>query len=111
MKIVSLKEITVTTTFHNKVGKKKKLISKGEIDHLVQFAQVTIKAGDVVTEHKHFDLYEIFFVESGNGVIRVNGKEYTIEKGMCISIEPNEYHEVINTGRKVLKLTYFAILV
>ena len=87
------------------------MIVPGEIPHLVQFAQSSLVSGEIVTKHKHIDLYEIFFVESGSGIIRIDGKEHVIEKGTCITVEPNEYHEVENTGKTALKLTYFAVLV
>ena len=87
------------------------MIAPGEIQHLLQFAQATIEPGEIVAKHKHADLYEIFFVESGNGVIRINDTEHPIKRDMSITVEPDEYHEVENTGDKKLTLTYFAILV
>src|SRR5690242_16713787 len=100
MKIVSLQKIKATTTSHNKAGKKKQMIVDGEVAHLAQFAQATFAPGEVAAEHKHADMFEIFFVESGSGMIRIDGIEHSIEKGMCITVEPNELHEVTNTGVK-----------
>jgi len=111
MKIVSLKDIAATTTSHNKVGLKKQMIAPGAIPHLVQFMQAIIKPGEVVSEHKHDDLYEIFFVEEGIGVIRIDGKKYKMEKGKCITVEPKEQHEVANMGEEELILTIFSIKV
>ena len=111
MKIVSLKDIAASTTSHNKVGRKKQMIAPGEIPHLLQFAQATINPGDIVEEHKHDGLYEIFFVESGSGDFRVNRKEYIVEKGMSITFKPHELHEVENTGDEKLVLTYFSIII
>jgi len=109
MKSVSLNNISATTTSHNTAGQKKQMIAPGAVPHLVQFAQATFKPGEVATEHKHPDLYEIFLVESGSGIIRIDDKEQAIEKGMSITVEPNELHEVENTGDKALVLTYFSI--
>lgn len=111
MKIVSLQAIKTTTTSHNAAGRKKQLIAPGEVPHLIQFAQATLIPGEIVPGHKHTDLYEVFFVESGNGIMRIDGNEHAIEEGTCITIEPNEHHEVENTGKEPLTLTYFAILV
>lgn len=110
MKKVSLTTIPVTTTSHNNAGKKQQMIAPGDIPHLVQFAQATLIPGEVVAKHSHNDLYEIFFVESGSGVIRINEEEYTLMKGTCITVEPNEQHEIENTGKAKLKLTYFAVI-
>ena len=111
MKNISLQDIKATTTSHNAAGRKKQLIAPGEIPHLVQFAQTTLIPGEVVARHKHTDLYEIFFVESGSGVIRINEKENALGKGICITVEPDEQHEIENTGKTKLKLTYFAVKV
>ena len=54
---------------------------------------------------------EVFLVEQGNGVIRINGQEYPVEAGMCITVEPGELHEVTNTGEEELVLTYFEIII
>src|SRR5438105_1886296 len=111
MKSISLQAIKATTTSHNAAGRKKQLIAPGEIPHLIQFAQATLIPGEIVAKHKHTDLYEIFFVESGSGLIRINEKEIAISTGTCITVEPKEDHEVKNTGKEALILTYFSVLV
>ncbi|MGH8717547.1 MAG: cupin domain-containing protein [Burkholderiales bacterium] len=37
--------------------------------------------GQVARAHKHVDMYEVFFVESGTGVIKVDGREQPLERG------------------------------
>lgn len=111
MKIVQLAAIPETTTSHNAAGKKRNMIPTGAIPSLVQFSQVSFAPGEVATEHKHDDIYEVFLVESGNGVIKINGKVHDLEKGTCITVEPGELHEVSNTGSTDLILTYFGITI
>lgn len=110
MKLVSLDILPLTTTSHNNAGKKQTMVQKGEIPHLLQFSQVTFAPGEVVAAHTHADLYEVFFVEKGEGTYIVNGKSNVITKGTCITIEPGELHELVNTGTGELVLTYFNIL-
>ncbi len=109
MKIVSLKDLPETTTSHNATGKKRVMIGKDQINFLLQFAQVAFKPGEVASEHTHNDMYEVFLVESGSGIIRINDKKYPLEKGTCVTVEPGELHEVTNTGAEDLVLTYFEI--
>ena len=45
------------------------------------------------------------------GIIRVNNKEYRLERGVCIVVEPGEVHEIINTVSSDLVLTYFGLKV
>jgi mannose-6-phosphate isomerase-like protein (cupin superfamily) len=85
------------------------MIPQGVIPTLAQFSQVSFQPGEVATEHKHDDMYEIFLVESGSGVIKINEQQYPLEKGTCVTVEPGELHEVTNTGSEDLVLTYFGI--
>ncbi len=52
---------------------------------------------------------EVFFVNSGVGVIRIDQQEYDLIPGVCVSVEIGEIHEIINTGTENLILTYFGI--
>ena len=109
MKRILLKDLLVTTTSHNAAGKKRQIIGPGEIDSLYQFAQVAFTPGEIAREHKHDDMYEVFLVEDGKGTIKINGEVYPFIKGMCVVVEPGELHEVQNTGKENLVLTYFNI--
>jgi mannose-6-phosphate isomerase-like protein (cupin superfamily) len=109
MKIVSLATLPKTTTSHNSAGEKRNMIPPGKIPTLAQFSQVSFRPDEIATEHKHDDMYEVFFVENGVGAIKINGKQYPLEKGTCVTVEPRELHEVTNTGSEDLVLTYFGI--
>lgn len=108
MKIVNLQNLPEMPTWHN-TARKKVIIKKGEVDHLAQFARAVFKPGEKATEHNHPDMYEIFFVERGKGIIKINGVVYQLEKDICITVEPGENHEVLNSGNEELVLTYFEI--
>jgi mannose-6-phosphate isomerase-like protein (cupin superfamily) len=108
MKIVALKNLSETTTVHN-AGMKKQMIGRGEIPSLMQFAQVIFQPGEKAKAHKHNDMYEVFFVEEGNGTMEIGSENFSLKKGMCITVSPQECHEIINTGINNLILTYFGI--
>lgn len=54
-------------------------------------------------------MYEVFFVESGTGVIKVDGREQPLKRGVCVTVEPGEAHEIVNGGADDLLLIYFGI--
>jgi mannose-6-phosphate isomerase-like protein (cupin superfamily) len=55
-------------------------------------------------------MYEIFFVESGEGTMQIDNTTLPLTPGTCIAVEPGETHEVRNTGSGDLVLTYFGLL-
>lgn len=109
MKFISLDKIKEESVSHNPKVKKKVLIKKGEMPHLTQFAQSFFKPGQIASEHIHEDMYEVYLVEAGTGILKVNGKVHQIKKGDCAMTEPGEAHEFINTGTEDLILTYFRV--
>ena len=109
MKIGSLERIAKEDTSHREGVKKKVILRKDQVPHIMQFAQAIIPAGKILEEHSHPDMYEVYLVEEGEGKVRINGKEYPLKKGSYIIIEPGETHEFSsNSG---LTLTYFGVKV
>lgn len=43
-------------------------------------------------------------VESGEGIAILGNKKYKLKKGYAIIIPPNKYHNIINNGKRSLKL-------
>lgn len=109
MKINSLESTPQTSVSHNPAIKKKLLIAKGEIEHVTNFSQATFPPGEIANIHSHPDMTEVFFVQSGTGTITVNGDRINLEQGVCITIEPNDSHELNNTGSIELVVLYFGI--
>lgn len=111
MKYTSLKDIKEVGVSHNIEIKKKVFIPNGQVPHLTQFSRVTFKPGQIANNHIHQDMYEIFYVESGEGEIIVNGSKYSLASGDCVTVEPGEDHEVINIGKVNLIITIIGIKV
>jgi mannose-6-phosphate isomerase-like protein (cupin superfamily) len=109
MIITSLNNLPEESVSHNPEIKKKVMLRQGDLPHLTNFSQARFAPGNTATAHAHSDMCEVFFVEAGSGVIRVENQEYSLFPGNCIAIEPGELHEVINNGDTELVLTYFGL--
>lgn len=109
MKHTALSQIPEEPVSHNPAIKKKVMLRLGDLPHLTNFSQARFAPGHVAAAHAHQDMCEVFFVESGTGVIQIDQQEYGLAPGVCIAVEPGETHEVRNTGNDELVLTYFGL--
>lgn len=111
MKITNLNDIPEKSVSHNPEIKKKVMLSWGDLPHLTNFSQAIFAPGQVATVHKHEDMCEVFFVEAGEGIIRIDNREFSLKQGTCIAVEVGESHEIKNTGKTNLVLTYLGLRV
>jgi quercetin dioxygenase-like cupin family protein len=111
MKITALDQLPDAAVSHNPAIKKRVMLGRDDLPHLTNFSQACFAPGQVAPGHSHADMAEVFFVESGQGTITVDGQPYPLSPGTCIAIEPHEHHEVANTGSEDLLLTYFGLRV
>ncbi|NCO74732.1 MAG: cupin domain-containing protein [Cyanobacteria bacterium] len=110
MKYISLNKLPIKSVSHNVNIKKKTILKKGNIPHLTNFSQAVFTSGQIANIHSHNDMWEVFFVQSGSGIIKVNGSEYLLVKDVCVMVEPKESHEIINNGKDDLIINYFGII-
>lgn len=110
MKVKLLKQLLEKPVSHNNKILKKVLIENGEIPSLTQLARAVFPQGEVAAKHIHQDLYEVFLVESGTGVIKVNEEEISLKAGTCVTVEPGESHEVTNTGKRELIILILGVI-
>lgn len=111
MKRIVLNDLPEESVSHNPAIKKKVMLRFGDLPHLTNFSQARFAPGQVAAGHAHMDMCEVFFVEAGNGIIRIDGQEYPLIPGVCVAVEPGETHEVCNLGAEELVLTYFGLRV
>lgn len=109
-KVVSLASLPKRQVSHDPEIEKKVMLETGDLPHVTSFSQATFGPGQTVSPHAHADMYEVFFVEKGAGVIRIDGEACPLEVGTCVAVAPGEEHELINTGATKLVLTYFGIV-
>lgn len=111
MKQTALNHLPEEQVSHNPAIKKKVMLRFGDLPHLTNFSQARFTPGQVAAAHAHQDMCEVFFVESGRGVIRIENQDYPLVAGVCIAVEPGEVHEVSNNDTTDLILTYFGLRV
>ncbi|MEO1068053.1 MAG: cupin domain-containing protein [Cyanobacteria bacterium J06638_6] len=111
MKIIGLDQVAEASVSHNRAIKKRVLLGSHDLPHLTNFSQARFSPGDIAPGHSHGDMAEVFFIESGQGTIFLNGQPYPLGPGTCIAVEPNEHHEIANTGHQDLVVTYFGLRV
>ncbi|MCW9025531.1 MAG: cupin domain-containing protein [Gammaproteobacteria bacterium] len=111
MKLVSINKLETQSVSHNSSIKKKVILEKGELGNITNFSRAVFPVGEVATRHKHDDMGEVFWVQAGNGKMRINEKEFELSTDMCVVVEPGEYHEIQNTGNEELKLVYFGVAI
>lgn len=109
MRIIRLDEVKEQGVSHNPEIRKRVMIERGQVEHLSNFSRAVLKQGQRARSHAHADMYEVFFVESGDCVIKVNDEEFAIGAGTCVTVEPGETHEIVNSGRRELVLLYFGL--
>ena len=109
MKRVALADLPIERVVHNPAIAKQVMLRLGEVPHLTQFAQARLAAGQVAPGHAHTDMWEIFFVQSGDGAIEIDGAMYALPAGTCVAVAPGETHELRNPGRDELVVLYFGI--
>lgn len=71
----------------------------------VSLATVVIKAGKEAHLHKHPKLEEVYYVQKGQGQMRVGKEIYKIKPGDTFAIEPKDSpHKAMNPYKKDLKI-------
>jgi quercetin dioxygenase-like cupin family protein len=109
MKRVSLADVPAEGVSHNPEITKQVMLRRGDVPHLTNFSRSRLAPGQTAHAHAHAGMHEVFYVESGMGVMKVDGEELRLERGVCVSIAPGERHEIANTSDADLVLCYFGV--
>ena len=110
MKYINLNNLENKTVSHNRNIQKKVIIENNVVPNLTNFSQAVFKPQQIAHIHSHSDMWEVFYVESGSGLMIVNQQEYQLTRGVCIMVEPEDTHEIINNSDVDLVLNYFGIV-
>lgn len=110
MKIKSLKGTPKEPISHDPNILKQVWIRRDEIPNVTQFSKVVFKPEQVVSSHVHRDMYEVFLTTQGKGIIEIDEKAIPISSGVLITVEPGEYHKVINNSKDDLNIIVLGIL-
>jgi len=61
-----------------------------------KFQIVKFKPHTSIKPHHHQKIYEIFYIRSGNGILKLNKKEFRCAPDDFFLCEPGDIHEFIN---------------
>jgi mannose-6-phosphate isomerase-like protein (cupin superfamily) len=109
VKIIRQEDLVKTQVSHNANIGKTVFIQPGEIPNIVYFSQATFPPGEVALEHSHVDMTEVFYIQFGEGAMRVDDKVLPLNTGDCITVAPGEKHELVNMGVDDMIVTYFGV--
>ncbi len=109
MKRVLLADVPEEGVSHDPEIRKRVMLRRGDVPRLLTFARATFLPGQSVRAHTHGNMSEVFFVERGEGLMRVGGSEQALAPGVCVAVVPGEEHEVVNNGADELVLLYFGV--
>lgn len=88
-----------------KFGKSKCLVGP-EITNTGSLRLLLIASGEHFKSHEQ-DLLQIMYFISGEGIVSIDDKKYTIDTGLTIIILPNQCHSVKNTGDANLEIMVY----
>jgi mannose-6-phosphate isomerase-like protein (cupin superfamily) len=109
VKKISLSDLPREGVSHDPQILKQVMLRRGDAPHLTGFSRAVLLPGQTAHAHEHQDMFEVFFVASGAGVMTVAGAQHQLQAGTCLLVEPGERHEITNNGSAELVLLYFGI--
>ncbi len=109
MKLTHINDLPEVGVSHNPEIKKKIMVDKGLIPHLMTFAQAIFKPGQRVGTHAHETMFEVFYIEKGMAEFTVEGTKVILTAGDSITIEPGEKHSQSNPFDEDVVWIYFGI--
>lgn len=109
MKIYSVDSSPLVPVSHDPALKKRVLAGPEEgISCVRHLSHLVLRPGDSASEHSHVDAYEVFYCLRGSVVFRVNGKDVTLKRGVCLVVEPLEKHSITPCSEES-ELFYFLV--
>ncbi len=109
MIVIPFSEAALSEVSHNPKVKKRVVLSSKECENITQLAQATFPPDETAPAHSHEDMAEIFIVQSGQGIIQIDGENHELNPNVCAVVGPNEEHEIRNTGSLDLIISYVGI--
>lgn len=109
MKLLNIANIPEEGVSHNPEIKKRVILTKGQVPHLMMYGQAKLLPGQVVSEHAHETMDEVFTILAGKSVFVVNGEEHELKAGDTILIEHSEPHSQTNPFDEPVTWYYFGV--
>lgn len=109
MRVVDVESVPDEGLSHDPRILKRVLTPPGGISGLTQFARSVIPPGCATTTHAHADMTEVFYVLSGRGRADVDSRPCDLAPGICLRIDPGEWHVLEAAPDTPLTLLYFGL--
>jgi mannose-6-phosphate isomerase-like protein (cupin superfamily) len=61
-----------------------------------EWGVIVVKPGQELGPHKHVEVEETFYFETGTPQIVVNGEPYRVRPGDVFRLDPGESHDIVN---------------
>ncbi|MBI3462928.1 MAG: cupin domain-containing protein [Planctomycetes bacterium] len=65
-------------------------------------AEARLAPGQTATPHYHVRAEEIYYIQSGQGLMRIADEQRAVGPGDAIAIPPGQPHQITNTGSEIL---------
>jgi mannose-6-phosphate isomerase-like protein (cupin superfamily) len=107
MKIFSLDETPYEPVSHDPHLKKKVLV-KNILPTISTISHIILQPGNIVSEHIHYEFFEVFYCISGATIFSIKGERILIKDGHLLFVEPHEPHAISEVIRET-ELLYLHI--
>lgn len=108
MRLVSLKDVSLSPVSHDPALKKRVLLGPGDLPHIASLSHVRFGRGDRASAHSHEDGFEVFFCISGAVKFVVGGRPVELPEDGCLVVEPGEVHS-IEGAEEGSRIIYFRV--
>lgn len=109
MRIHSLQDLPVVGLGVGTAIEKHMLVGAGTVPHVMQFVRACFQPGQVAPVHAHADMTEMFYIESGEGTLTVDGVSHPLQPGVSFWVEPGEMHEIASAPNSELVVIYASV--
>ena len=109
MRIHALQDLPVTPLGPGTAIEKCMLVGPGIVPHVQQFVRAIFQPGQVAPAHAHADWTELFYIESGEGTLAVDGVFHPLRPGVTFRVEPGERHEITSAPGSELVVVYVSV--
>ena len=72
----------------------------------LKMGHTTVYPTGKTTGHAHSDMEEVYFVVSGEGLMKIGDDEFPIRAGAAFYVPPGEYHTTYNKGNLPLTVIW-----
>ena len=99
------------TKAHNNVDRKA-IVKVGDLKSNIQtINEAFLNPQEEFEPHVHVDCEEIYYIQKGVGILKINLISYVVNEGDWIIIEQNEIHTLKNSSNALLRYISIRVLV